>query len=123
MPLSSALSYTTKVNVGKGGRDGVAHKGTETVPCRLCSEDFLPFADFFLDSPADPFALAFGFRIGLVCHPSNFISEVAFDLVKPTIRFVLGAWPNGFSPLAPFDLRVARRNIGDVSLPLSATRS
>jgi hypothetical protein len=93
------------------------------LPRVLLSEDFLPFADFLLDSPADPFALAFDFQIGLVCRPSNLFFEVAFHLVKPAIRFVLGVWPNGFSPFARFDPRVARRNIGDVSLPLSAVRS
>ena len=93
------------------------------LPRRFLSEDFLPFADFLWDSPADPFALAFDFRMGLVCRPSHLFFEVAFHLVKPALRFVLGALPNGFSPFARFDPRVARRNIGDVSQLLSAVRS
>ena len=63
----------------------------ETVPGRLRSAYFFPFADFLLDFPADPFAPAFDYGIELVCRPSNLFFEVAFHLVKPAIRFVPGA--------------------------------
>ncbi len=94
-------------DVPEGRRDGVPHKSTEMDPRRLRSEDFLPFAELLLNFTSDPFALAFGFQIGLARHPSNPFFEVAFHLVKIAIRFVLGALPNGFSPFAQFDLRVA----------------
>jgi hypothetical protein len=117
------LFYTTKLNAAKGGRDGVPHNPAETDPGRLRSEYFFPFADFLVDFPADPFALTFVFRIGIICRPSNLFFDVAFPLVKLALRFVPGALRNGFSPFARFDPRVARRNIGDVSLPRSAVRS
>ena len=53
-------------------------RASDIEPASLKPEHFLDLADCLLDFPADLFALAFSFQIGIVGHSSDFLFNFTF---------------------------------------------
>src|SRR6202035_4696345 len=100
MATATAVENPTGIMTDEGA-------GTPGRPPPLHSEEFLHFADFLADFPADPFALAFGLQVGLVRRPANLLLNFAFQLVKLSLGSVSGASLHGCpSPFGQLGLRV-----------------
>jgi hypothetical protein len=66
---------------------------------KLFFENFFHLADFLYDLAADFFALAFGFKVGIIRRAADLFLDAAFHFMGLASHLVLGALLHGDSPL------------------------